>query len=77
MAILRHKNKAKICRKEAKTEGVCVCVCDHVQVVGREERNLTKDQSPSMKTELLTVTIIMTKDISLKEIFIRHFHYWW
>ena len=47
------------------------------RVEGREERNLTKDEFPSRKTALPTVTIIMTKYINLKEICIRHFHYQW
>lgn len=31
------------------------------QEAGRKGRNLTKDESPSRKTALFTVTIIMTK----------------
>lgn len=47
------------------------------QEAGRKGRNLTKDESPSRKTALFTVTIIMTKYSNLKEVCIRHFHYQW
>lgn len=48
---------------------------EKAQAGGKEERSLQKDDSPSMKSTLFAVTVLMTKYINLKEILIRHFYY--
>lgn len=48
-----------MCERERETES---------RVGGRQERNLTKDESPTRKTALFTVTITMTKFINLKKL---------